>query len=105
MRASRLHAADTDWDIFRETMDEKLKLIADLESMETEIMYSTFIAIIGEAISIATAPDAWTGVNVGEVRFKYLLRVLGGQMHVVGEFSFVRRLWLSLNSQVRRKTL
>jgi len=36
-------------------MDEKLKLITDLESMETVTMYSTFTAIIGKAISSATS--------------------------------------------------
>jgi len=50
----RLHARDTDWELFRDVIDEKLKLITDLESMKTETMYSIFTAIIGEAISSAT---------------------------------------------------
>jgi len=41
-------------------MDEKLKLITDLESMETVTMYSTFTAIIGKAISSATS-SRYTG--------------------------------------------
>ncbi|KYM94053.1 RNA-directed DNA polymerase from mobile element jockey [Cyphomyrmex costatus] len=50
----RLHARDTDWNAFRDDMDHSLKLISDPDSMDPEVMYSTFVSIIGEAISVAT---------------------------------------------------
>ena len=52
-RVLRLHARDTDWELFRDVMDEKLKLIIDLESTKT--MYATFTAIVGEVISSVTS--------------------------------------------------
>lgn len=56
-RSPRLHRGNTDWNKFQNDLEKKLKLLSDYATMEVEVLYSTVVAVIEDAL-IGSSPQA-----------------------------------------------
>lgn len=52
-RPIRLYSRKTDWDIFQKALDQSIREIPELERQEVQVEYSSFIAIVEDAMSVA----------------------------------------------------
>lgn len=68
-RVPRLHNTNTDWDLFQVNLDKDIKLIGDIESMDIESLYSTFISVIEDALLSAAPSGRWARSSVSTLAF------------------------------------
>lgn len=53
-RTPRLHKTSTVWDKFQEVLDKNLKLLVGYDTMDTQVLYASFVAIMENAVVSAS---------------------------------------------------